>query len=177
MRIGAGLYILSAVMVPEAATEGYRNALRELLLTKQHRLHWRDEGAQRRIEITHAIAALGATSFTVVGTGLHSAKQRRARRKCMERLFWHLAQRSVVRAVMEGRGAVGNREDLDMVNALRAHNAMPEDMHVDWVDPGGEELLWLPDAIAGIIALAEIGDATFRTILVGDHRIERLHCD
>lgn len=78
---------------------------------------------------------------------------------------------------MERRNAEGNREDLDMVNALRARDALPQGMHVEWVSPLVEELLWLPDVVAGIIARAEAGDRTLRDLLLGDHLIEHVGCD
>lgn len=177
MRIDEGLYVLAAVIVPCEYADDHRAALRALLLRKQPRLHWRDERPKRRLEIARAVAVLHPSTVVVIGTRLIPAKQRRARRKCLERLLWHLACRDVPRVVMERRNAEGNREDLDMVNALRARDALPQGMHVEWVSPLVEELLWLPDVVAGIIARAEAGDRTLRDLLLGDHLIEHVGCD
>ncbi|WP_143082576.1 hypothetical protein [Nonomuraea wenchangensis] len=177
MRIHDGLYVLAAVIVPCEYADEHRAALRALLLGKQPRLHWRDERPKRRLEITHAVAALHPNTVIVIGTRLKPAKQRRARRKCLERLLWHLTCRDVSRVVMERRSAEGNKEDLDMVNALRAREALPQDIHVEWTSPLVEELLWLPDVVAGIFARAETGDRTLEDLLSGDHLVERISCD
>ncbi|WP_067135152.1 hypothetical protein [Microtetraspora malaysiensis] len=177
MRLDGGLYVLAAVIVPDSRIAEHRAALRDLLLTKQPRLHWRDEGQKRRLHITRAIALLSPTTVVVIGTGLTPAKQRRARRKCLERLLWQLALLDLHQVLMERRNAEGNKEDLDMVNALRAQQALPQDMHVEWGDPLVEELLWLPDVVAGIVARAEMGDDTLRSLLLGEHLIERVICD
>ncbi|MFK4038446.1 hypothetical protein ACI2LC_21845 [Nonomuraea wenchangensis] len=103
MRIHDGLYVLAAVIVPYEYADEHRAALRALLLGKQPRLHWRDERPKRRLEITQAVAALHPNTVIVIviGTRLMPAKQRRARRKCLERLLWHLTCRDVSRVVME----------------------------------------------------------------------------
>ncbi|MBO4272742.1 hypothetical protein [Microbispora triticiradicis] len=177
MRFDKGLYVLAAVIVPDGRASGHRAVLRGLLLSKQPRLHWRDEGQKRRLEIACAIASLSLTTDVVIGTGLLGQKQRRARRKCLEGLLWHLAPHGVRRVVMERRNAEGDKEDLDLVNALRAQRALPHDMHVEWGDPLIEELLWLPDVVAGVVARAEAGDDTFWNLLRGEHVIERVACE
>ncbi|MEV4287214.1 hypothetical protein AB0K40_17055 [Nonomuraea bangladeshensis] len=74
-------------------------------------------------------------------------------------------------------GAQGNKEDLDLVNALRAREALPQELHVERVSPLVEELLRLPDVVAGIFARAETGDRTLEDLLSGDHLVERISCD
>ncbi|WP_432932008.1 hypothetical protein ACQPZZ_13345 [Microbispora sp. CA-135349] len=177
MRVDEGLYVLAAVIVPAGRAAEHRAVLRDLLLAKQPRLHWRDEGRKRRLEIARAIAALSLTTAIVIGTGLLPAKQRRARRKCLERLLWQLALHGVRQVVMERRNTEGDKEDLDLVNALRAQQALPHDMNVEWGDPLIEELLWLPDVVAGTVARAEAGDDTFWSLLRGGHVSERVTCE
>jgi hypothetical protein len=177
MRIGAGVYVLAAVIVPNREADTYRTALRALLLPKQPRLHWRDERPKRRLEIVYALAELPPEVITVVGTDMPSSKQKRARRKCMERLYWRLTQRRSHHVIMEGRGHAGNKEDLDMVNALRAQQALPDEMRVEWADPLTDELLWLPDIVAGVVATAATGDTELLEILGSRLIIDRLRCD
>ncbi|WP_211589152.1 hypothetical protein [Microbispora sp. H11081] len=177
MRLEEGLYVLAAVAVPVDRAAEYRTVLRGLLLTKQPRLHWRDEGQKRRLAIARAVAALAPTLSIVIGAGLLPAKQRRARRKCLERLLWQLASNDIRHVVMERRNAAGDKEDLDLVNALRARQALPHDMHVQWGDPLAEELLWLPDVVAGIVARAEAGDDSLWRLLCGERMAERVICE
>ncbi|WP_326641954.1 hypothetical protein OG884_03220 [Streptosporangium sp. NBC_01755] len=177
MRVGAGLYVLAAAVVPNHQAVTYRAALRALLLSKQPRLHWRDERPKRRLEIVYALAELSLDVIAVVGTDMPSSKQKRARRKCMDRLYWRLAQRRVPHVIMEGRGQAGNKEDLDMVNALRAQNMLPDEMRVEWADPLCDELLWLPDILAGVIAAAAAGDTALLGILEEGVIVDRLRCD
>ncbi|MEV7968891.1 hypothetical protein AB0O34_23315 [Sphaerisporangium sp. NPDC088356] len=177
MRIGAGVYVLAAVIVPDRETDAYRSALRALLLPKQPRLHWRDERPKRRLEIVYALAELSPEVITIVGTDMSSSKQKRARRKCMERLYWRLTQRRAQHVIMEGRGHAGNKEDLDMVNALRAQRALPDEMRVEWADPLSDELVWLPDIVAGVVAAAATGDTELLEILGSGLIIDRLRCD
>ncbi|GAA1707218.1 hypothetical protein GCM10009734_07480 [Nonomuraea bangladeshensis] len=120
MRFHDGLYVLAAVIVPCEYADQHRAALRALLLGKQPRLHWRDERPKRRLEITHAVAALRPNTVIVIGTHLMPAKQRRARRKCLERLLWHLACRDVR---MPGEGRELARADA-VIAALMTFNTI-----------------------------------------------------
>ncbi|MEO3813782.1 DUF3800 domain-containing protein [Sphaerisporangium sp. B11E5] len=168
MRPEAGIYVLAAVLVPSSSAGAHRAALRGLLIGRQPRLRWRDEGPKRRLEIAYALAELSLDMIAVVGAEMPMSKQKRARRKCMERLYWRLARRRVHRVIMESRGAAGNREDLDMVNAMRAQRLLPAELHVTWGDPRQEPLLWLADIVAGRDDLLEImGDGLV---------VERLSC-
>lgn len=78
---------------------------------------------------------------------------------------------------MEGRGQAGNKEDLDMMNALRAQQALPDEVRVEWADPLSDELLWLPDTVAGVVSAAATGDTGLLEILGNGLIIDRLRCD
>lgn len=177
MRVGAGLYVLASVIVPGCRADMYRTVLRALLLSKQPRLHWRDEKPKRRLEIVHALADPPLEVIAVVGTDMPSSKQKRARRKCIDRLYWRLSQRGPRRVVMERRSPANDREDLDMVNALRAQSVLSDEMRVEWCDPLNEELLWLPDILAGVIASAAADEVDLMTALGAELVIDRLRCD
>ena len=82
-----GLYTLAAV-VADVACEDIREGLKELPLTRGGRLHWVDESAKRRDQIVAAISTLDLAAIVAVGTPVHKAKQERARRCCMEQLFY-----------------------------------------------------------------------------------------
>ncbi|MFC6081448.1 hypothetical protein [Sphaerisporangium aureirubrum] len=176
MRPEAGIYVLAAVLVPDRSAAPYRAALQGLLMGRQPRLHWRDEGPKRRLEIAYALTDLSLDTIAVVGTEMPASKQKRARRKCMERLYWRLGRRDVHRVIMESRGAAGNKEDLDMVNALRARRMLANDLHVAWGDPRKEALLWLPDIIAGVVASGVTGHGELLEILSDGLVIDRLGC-
>lgn len=60
---GAGLYVLAAVVVPQAAAGRMRQALRSLLLPRQRRLHWTKESQKRRLQILTLLSETNAEPF------------------------------------------------------------------------------------------------------------------
>src|SRR5690349_17402803 len=84
------MYLLAATYGDPLGCEPTRDALRGLLLGKAKRLHWRDEDAARQRKIAAAVAGCDVLCTVVVATPLDEKKQERARRKCMERLFFEL---------------------------------------------------------------------------------------
>ncbi|MEU4576425.1 MULTISPECIES: hypothetical protein [Nonomuraea] len=157
MRFSHGLYLMAAVLVPPARAECHRAALRELLLRRQRRLHWRDENAKRRTLIVEAVAELRPSALVVVGTGLDARRQERARRKCMEHLLWELGRRPVLEIFFESRGPGLDAADRDLIDVLRIRHAISPRLRALWVPAVEEPLTWLPDVVAGAASLAAAG--------------------
>lgn len=161
MLFARGVYLMAAVLVAPHQADRYRDELRALLMRSQLRLHWRDENDKRRNLIIERVAALRPSGVLIVGTGLDPKRQERARRRCMECLFWELGDHHVSDVVFERRHTELDRRDHEMVAVLQGRNAMPPRLIVSWCDPEVEPLLWLPDIIAGARSLAERGDHRF----------------
>ncbi|MDL5487464.1 hypothetical protein [Microbacterium wangruii] len=88
--IEGAVYILAATVADPAECDTIREALRDLKLGNGPKLHWKDENDDRRALIGAAVAEMPVMHTVVVGTPLDQRKQERARRKCMERLFYEL---------------------------------------------------------------------------------------
>lgn len=86
-----------------------------------------------------------------------------------------LSEPGVRNVLLERRDAVGNSADRKTVVGLRAAHLLDSDITVDWGDPALEELLWLPDLIAGAAAYAEAGDTVYLSRLSDGITVERFH--
>ncbi|WP_134120820.1 hypothetical protein [Kribbella kalugense] len=86
-----GAYTLAAVIADHAAIEGLRDELRALTERKVVRLHWVAESAKRRYAIAGTVAGLDIVAIVVVGSPVQRQKQERARRCCLEHLFYAIA--------------------------------------------------------------------------------------
>lgn len=87
----------------------------------------------------------------VIGTPLDVSKQERARRKCMERLFFELERLGVSHIIGESRTQSLNMRDVRMLDSLRSQQMIPSHLRLDFARPSEEPMLWLPDVIAGVV--------------------------
>lgn len=145
-----GYYVLAAA-VATLPCEEIRDDLRRLLLKNQRRLHWRDESARRQRRIADAVGSADVTAIVVVGAPLSPRRQERARRLCMERLLHELERLAVTQVWLEQRTSSLNARDMQMVIALRRSRTISAGLRVDFAQPVQEPMLWLPDAVAGIV--------------------------
>lgn len=151
------LYVIAAAICSPTGAEPVRDKMRALLLRSQTRLHWRDETHARRTRIATTIAAVEITAVVVVGAPLAQAKQERGRRKCLEALLPQLADLGVSVVWLESRTPALNKNDDQLIRALRGKRALPASMRVDIARPSAEPMLWVPDAIAGAVNAANRG--------------------
>jgi hypothetical protein len=149
----SGLYLLATTVADPGECDPIRDTLRGLLVGRTPRLHWRDQTPRRRRFIAGVLADLAVTHTVVVGMPLDQARQERARRQCMERLFHELHALAVVRVWIEARTASLNNRDQTMIAALRSRQVLPDSLTFDFARPVQEPMLWLPDAIAGAVGM------------------------
>jgi hypothetical protein len=64
--VDPGRYIVGAVIREAALAPQARDAMRNLLLAKDGKLHWRDESRRRQEQIARAIADLNVEHLVVV---------------------------------------------------------------------------------------------------------------
>jgi hypothetical protein len=89
-----------------------RDGLRDLTLTNGGRLHWVDESSKRRDRIMAAIAAFDLAAVVTAGSPVLRSKQERARRCCLERLFYELPLIGVSEVWLESRTATPDKRNL-----------------------------------------------------------------
>jgi RNase H-fold protein (predicted Holliday junction resolvase) len=161
-----GMYLMAAVVADPAACDETRDSLRALRLGKAKRLHWRHESEPRQQKIAALVAELDAFSIVVVGVPLDSKRQERARRQCMERLVYELDQIGVTAVLLESRHSALNARDKTMAAALYSRAVISSELRVEFALPHEEPMLWVPDAVAGIVnAYRSGGDDALRLIV------------
>jgi hypothetical protein len=158
-------YALASVAVAAPDADVIRDVLKQLRSAKNPTVHWRNESPARRNAIVRSIRMLSLHS--VVAVCLHETKPERARRACLTRLFWELGERATRHVVIESRREQRDQHDRALLTGLRRSGGARRDMLVEWARPKDEELLWLPDAVAGAVTwwlgddrgyLEELGD-------------------
>ncbi|MEO8292911.1 MAG: hypothetical protein ABI635_07195 [Actinomycetota bacterium] len=105
---GDGLYVVTAAVIVKARSEDIRDAMRGLLLPGQRRLHWHDEGEERRHEILKVIGDMAAGSDLMACVYWHTPtpkpKQERARNLCLRAFLGELLNTAPTEVVIESRG-------------------------------------------------------------------------
>ena len=151
---GEGLYVLAAVVVPDPRAPEVRAALRAAVPPGLRRYHWRRESEASRAAIVEVVRSL-RVSAVVVTAPVGRTRQERARRRCLRRLVWELAQRDVRRAVLESRDHADAADRALLAFALRAGWG-PPDFEYRFGLPTDEPLLWLADIVAGAVGHAMV---------------------
>jgi hypothetical protein len=165
----AGLYVVTAVVVASGAADDAREALRGLLLPGQRRLHWRDERPGRRAEIIEVVARLRPLVLVYAARPTRPRGSERSRSICITRLCWDLKELDIERLVIEERDDPLNARDRRTIaNARRTGHASGA-LAFEFRSPRHEPLLWLPDAVAGAVAMDLAGD--------GSHHVKVLPAD
>jgi hypothetical protein len=153
-----GAYTLASVVADPAAVDALRDVMRALRERKVVRLHWATESAKRRDLIAHAIAGLDIAAIVALGSPVHRHKQERARRCCLECLLYGLEDFGVTQAWLESRRSAQDRRDRSLVDSARDKGLISHDLSVDFALPLQEPMLWLPDAVAGAVTAAQLGE-------------------
>jgi hypothetical protein len=153
-----GAYTLAAVIADAAATEGLREDLRALTERKIVRLHWVAESTKRRDLIAETVAGLGVVAIVVVGSPVQRQKQERARRCCLERLLYELDQLGASQAWLESRAPSQDKRDRSLVDSARRKGLLSYRTSIEFARPLQEPMLWLPDAVAGAVTAANLGE-------------------
>jgi hypothetical protein len=153
-----GAYTLASVITDPISADDLRHALRDLREKRLVRLHWKAESPKRRDLIAHAIAGFDITAIVALGTPLHRQKQERARRCCLECLLYELEAFGVTKAWLESRRSQQDRSDLRLFDSARGKGLISRNLSIDFAQPTDEPMLWLPDAVAGAVTAAQLGE-------------------
>jgi len=150
-----GFYILAAAVgEPGLALDDAREMLQSIVPRPRQRLHWHDEDERTRAAAVDAIAGLNVVHIVVVRTRVDPRRQERARRKCLERMLFELSGHGVSQAWFESRTQSLNQRDLEIFAALRGSGIITDNIRADFSRPRDEPLLWIPDVVAGAVAVA-----------------------
>ncbi|WP_433500845.1 DUF3800 domain-containing protein [Sphaerimonospora sp. CA-214678] len=142
------VYAMAAVIVDLADRDDIRLTLETLRLGKQRRLHWRDESPAHRLDISRTLTELPLDSIVTVCIHDRTIRHERARRLCLERLFYELDSRNVERVTLESR-YTEDRLDRSLLTSMRRSLRISLTMEVCWTSPYDEPLLWAADAVVG----------------------------
>ncbi|PUB29983.1 hypothetical protein C8K30_102361 [Promicromonospora sp. AC04] len=84
----------------------------------------------------------------------------------MERLLYELDQIGVTAVLLESRHPALNARDKTMAAALYSKAVVSSALRVEFALPNEEPMLWVPDAVAGIVnAYRSDGDDALRLIV------------
>ena len=143
-------YALAAVLVDSAAQDKVRDELLGLRGARQVVLHWRREHPDRQRRMAKVVAELPVTALA--GVVLYNDGQHeRARTRCLKTLLAELSRLEVDQVILESRGAARDRRDRGVVTGLRVAGDLRRTVRVEWMGPREQELLWLPDIVAGAV--------------------------
>jgi hypothetical protein len=154
----SGTYTMAAVVTDNARCEDLRRELTDLSIKPGVRLHWVGESVKRRDLIAEAIARMDIASILTAGTPMERSRQERARRCCLERLLYELDRFGVSETWLESRRSVQDRRDLQLIDSARRKRVISQELKVRFARPAEEPLLWLPDAVAGAMSSAVVGE-------------------
>lgn len=100
---------------------------------------------------------LGLPSLVAVAAPIDPRRQERARRKCLERLLWELTELGTRDVLLESRQERRDVHDRKAIAAAQQRGAIPADLRYSFGRPDQEPLLWLADAVAGVVSAARAG--------------------
>ncbi|WP_405069842.1 hypothetical protein OG558_09275 [Kribbella sp. NBC_01510] len=76
-----------------------------------------------------------------------------------------LDQFGLSEAWLESRAAAQDRRDLRLVDSARRKRLISSDLQVGFARPSAEPMLWLPDAVAGAMSAAVLGEERWLTAM------------
>jgi hypothetical protein len=160
-----GTYTMAAAIADPTGCGDIRDRLRSLTRGRSGRLHWAHESPKKRDAIASLIAAMDLAAIVVVGTPMHGPKQERARRCCLERILYELARAGVTDVWMESRSSAPDRRDVRLVDSARSKGILPASLMVRFARPTEDPMLWIPDAVAGAVTAAVLGEGRWMLAL------------
>lgn len=143
------MYLLAASFF-DAEYERELSSLERIKPAGAKKLHWMDMNARLRRASLSALAELPMSHTIVVATPLNGRKQERARRKALEALLPALEARGMTMLVLESRGRINDRRDIELLLALRRQSALSGKLDISHKAGNEDSRLWIPDQILGV---------------------------
>lgn len=154
-----GPYVMVATIVLDGHPGDHRRELERVKPRGEQKLHWYKNVRSVRDQTVEVIRSLPLMHWAVAVEPEGGETPERTRRKCIDRLFWEVAGLEMVSQVwMESRGPADDRRDSKMIDYLKSSHVIPGSMKVDHLRGRDEPLLWVPDAVCGIVGAHLAGD-------------------
>lgn len=166
-------YLVGAALLEPADIDAIRDELRPLLMPGQVKLHWTAESSRRRRTIVDALRSLGPMTVVVSHLSKRNRKTERFRRKCLEALYYELAQMEVYDVTFESRSKAQDGYDRAHIVALQGQG-LERRIRIQHLRGGDEPLLWIADAILGAVNSVHLDEPAYleslRETIVFQHR-------
>jgi hypothetical protein len=147
-------YIIGAAVLLEP---GRRDEVRQRIsmLTGERRrpFHWKDEGVEKRATMLALLGELDVGIFATIHHPVPATRQVAARHRSLTELLVVLDREGVDKLLIESRG-LQDLQDQQTVLDARRHGLIDRDIRYRFGDKH-DPLLWLPDAVAGLLSEAE----------------------
>jgi len=138
-------YVVCAAMVATQDRQKVRQALKQLRLPGQTRVHMTKEGPPRRKRILSVISSLPVTAV-LYSASVDGVPERAARDACLRQMVPDLLGRRVGRLMLESCDQ--DAADLQVLGDCAAKEAATGQIQFVHGRPADEPLLWLPDVLA-----------------------------
>lgn len=148
---------MCAAIIDSDDLDTVRQELLPLRLPGQIKLHWTDERSARRRKIIDTLSGLDSMQMIITHHSEVSRKTERYRRKCLEQLYFELADMQVHHITLESRQQAQNKKDIAHIVALQAQG-QSAGIRLRHVRGGDDPLLWIPDAVLGALNSARLGE-------------------
>jgi len=168
-------FILTATIWLCSDLEERRDALVAMRPRGLEKLHWNQSVPKLQDRVIEHLAGLEVVHLAAIRRETSGERPERIRRIAIGRMVHELqTDYDVSRMVFESRGAADNKRDLALLGHLRAQRQVLRPLRFDHL-PGPEEpLLWVADAIAGVVVDYEGGHSRHLSAIA--HQLRMIEC-
>lgn len=152
---------MGAVILAVADVRQLTEAMGDLLLPGQRKVHWHSDRPRRHDTVIGQVAELPIRAVVVVRHGPRSDRQERRRRKAFERLVPALVERGCAELTLESRGPHADQKDRQMLDALRSRH-QADGLRLTHTPGPADPLLWYADAVVGAVVASRTGRPRWR---------------
>lgn len=150
---GVHYVIGTAVLLEPSQCDEVRERLLKLMAGRQTPFHWKREGIEKRQRIIQLLGDLDVGVFATIHHPVGAHRQQLARRRSLEALVPALTREGVGELVIESRGPQDSKDRSVLLKLIELGHC-PADLGYSFAGKA-EPLLWLPDAVAGLLSEAE----------------------
>jgi hypothetical protein len=161
-------YLMVAATVEPANLAATRQAIRELIMPRQRRIHFKGEGNSRRDKILDAIVSLNVVASVYVADRRHGDTY--ARDRCLIRLVNDLAEIRATRLVLEPDDSVVKADQALLYKHVQS-TGLADLLRYEHLRAHEECLLALPDAIAWCWARGGHWRSRIHGLVCGVHHV------
>lgn len=150
---GVHYVIGAAVLLEPGRRDDVRMQAQRIVEGRARCFRWKDEGIERRRAMVELLGELEVGVFAVIHEPVRAQRQGRARHSSLWDLTTLLCKEGVDELLIESRGPQDAEDRRTLMAAIQG-GAVPADLTYDFAGKD-EALMWLPDAVAGIVGEAE----------------------